>query len=228
MDYDKDSCYNVPAIDQNGNVDQGLDPSNGSNGCRDLNRLNAAQSYSRGRCNHGWCVYVYAYYFEKDVGTGGHRYDWEHIAVWSSYTQRDGNGYPSIKHVGVSQHGNFDKRPVGNVRMHKAIKGSHPKVVYHKDGTFTHDFRLANADDDAVENDFGHWNIDWLLSVWQLNVAIRDKLAGNDWGKAWYELSDWSFAGVIEKSRPSEVPGSLDWSKNDPNCSARMDKDGFC
>lgn len=35
--------------------------------------------------------------------------------------------------------------------------GTHPKVVYHKDGGSTHCIRMANPEDDAIENDKNTW-----------------------------------------------------------------------
>ena len=32
-------------------------------GCRDKIRLDRSQTYVRERCNHGWCAYLYGYYF---------------------------------------------------------------------------------------------------------------------------------------------------------------------
>jgi glutaredoxin len=95
LDYDTDSCYNVPAIgfDANNNiiVAQGLENLDTSltGGCRDKADLDNTNAYSRQRCNSGWCAYMYDYYFEKDVkyqysnvADNGHRHDWEHIIVW--------------------------------------------------------------------------------------------------------------------------------------------------
>lgn len=86
MDFDTDGCYNVPAIGADGRTSEGLDPRSGdSDGCRDPSDLANNNVYARQRCNNGWCAYIYDYYFEKDTaffGLGGHRHDWEHIAVW--------------------------------------------------------------------------------------------------------------------------------------------------
>jgi hypothetical protein len=93
MDYDTDSCYNVPAVgyDSSGNiaVAQGLPLGDHSTDCcRDKSDLDNTNAYSRQRCNSGYCAYMYAYYFEKDVGAdivgdaAGHKNDWEHVIVW--------------------------------------------------------------------------------------------------------------------------------------------------
>lgn len=84
MDFDKDGCYNVPAIDADGNISEGLEHNwvSASQDCRDASDLENNNVYSRQRCNNGWCVYLYDYYFEKDVAIEnfadpGHTHDWE-------------------------------------------------------------------------------------------------------------------------------------------------------
>lgn len=84
MDFDTDGCYNVPAIDAEGNISQGLEHNwvSASQDCHDASDLENNNVYSRQRCNSGWCVYIYDYYFEKDVAVQnfidvGHTHDWE-------------------------------------------------------------------------------------------------------------------------------------------------------
>lgn len=154
LDFDTDGCYNVPAIDAEGNVAEGLPYEwvGLSSDCRDESDLDNNNVYSRQRCNSGWCVYLYGYYFEKDVPVanffgGGHRHDWEHIAVWvSTETGR-------AEYVGASQHGNYELKPAADVRW----DGDHPKIVYHKDGASTHCFRFAGEADENIENHKGVW-----------------------------------------------------------------------
>ncbi|MFG2714198.1 NPP1 family protein [Streptomyces goshikiensis] len=84
LDYDTDGCYNVPAIGPDGRISEGLghDNTTGERDCRDRSDLDNTNAYSRQRCNSGWCVYLYDYYFEKDVAVqnvadaGGHVHDW--------------------------------------------------------------------------------------------------------------------------------------------------------
>lgn len=60
LDYDTDSCYNVPAIDAQGNLAQGLKSTYQSNTkyCRDEADLDNQNVYVRERCNNGWCAYM--------------------------------------------------------------------------------------------------------------------------------------------------------------------------
>lgn len=57
LDYDTDSCYNVAAIDKDGNVAQGLDTKGDiTEGCREPKDLDNQNVYVRKRCNGDWCV----------------------------------------------------------------------------------------------------------------------------------------------------------------------------
>ncbi|CAI4217808.1 unnamed protein product [Parascedosporium putredinis] len=200
LDFDRDGCYNVPAIDAYGKVAEGL-PHNWvsvSSDCRDASDLDNNNVYARQRCNGDWCVYLYDYYFEKDVAIQffldvGHTHDWEHIAVWV----RNGKA----EYVGASQHGNFEIKAASQVRW----DGEHPKLVYHKDGASTHCFRFANAADDAIENHKGVWFRGPLISWNGFPAGIRDILAAHNFGKANLALKDASFPGTLSKAKPSAV-----------------------
>ncbi|CAM5442786.1 hypothetical protein SFUMM280S_00289 [Streptomyces fumanus] len=88
FDYDTDGGYPTPAISADGTVNAGLNPTGALNGnCRDAADLDNTNSYSRAKCDNGWCAYLYGLYFEKDQALpgsslGGHRHDWEH-ARWA-------------------------------------------------------------------------------------------------------------------------------------------------
>ncbi len=199
MDFDTDGCYNVPAISADGVVSEGLDPGSGdSAGCHDPSDLANNNVYSRQRCNNGWCAYIYDYYFEKDtawLGLGGHRHDWEHVAVWV----RDG----AAQLVSASQHGDYQVKAAGDVRW----DGTHPKIVYHKDGLNTHAFRFANEADEAIENATGAWFYGALVS-WNgfPSTAIRDKLMSTDFGSANIAIKDASFPSHLDSSRGDNAP----------------------
>lgn len=151
MDFDTDSCYQTAAVDPDGNTNPGLQHKNTgiTENCRKVNRLDNSNTYSRQRCNGGWCAIMYEYYFEKDVVTkgspvdGGHRHDWENVVV---FTQ---NG--ELKGVATSCHSGY-----GNAEYSPRTDGTHPLVVYHKDGVESHCIRTANDGEDP-ENDKGVW-----------------------------------------------------------------------
>ncbi|KAK0610349.1 necrosis inducing protein-domain-containing protein [Bombardia bombarda] len=203
LDFDTDGCYNVPAISAAGVIAEGL-PHNWvglATDCRDLSDLNNNNVYSRQRCNNGWCIYMYDYYFEKDVAIAdfidvGHTHDWEHISVWV----RDGGG---AEYVAASQHGGWEIKYYTDVRW----DGEHPKMVYHKDGAGTHAFRFANAADDAIENAKGVWFRGPLVSYNGFPAGIRDKLYAYDFGKATIALKDGQFPSHITSAIPSQISG---------------------
>lgn len=215
LDFDTDGCYNVPAIDADGNIVEGLDNNftGLSSDCRDLSDLENNNVYSRQRCNSGWCVYLYGYYFEKDVAIPyfwdpGHRHDWEHIAVWV----KDGEG---AQYVAVSQHGGYDIRAASDVRW----EGDRPKVVYHKDGVSTHCFRFGNEDDDNIENHLGVWFKGDLVSYNGFPGDTRDKLFDHDFGKANIAIKDSNFSNRLGNAKPDEIDFDVnldDGSPGDP------------
>ncbi|MFD8194683.1 NPP1 family protein [Streptomyces wuyuanensis] len=87
--------------------------------------MEQSNSYSRPKCNNGWCAIMYALYAEK------------------------------AKYVSVSAHGDWLTRHGWDMRFDPS--GTHPKIVYHKDGPGTHALRFADSADDAVENSTGGW-----------------------------------------------------------------------
>jgi hypothetical protein len=197
LDFDKDGCYNTPAIDAYGNIAQGLDHHNtgGADGCRDLSDLDNNNVYTRQRCNNGWCVYIYDYYFEKDVAVqhvhdvGGHVHDWEHIAV---FVQGD-----EARMVAASKHGKYDTKDAGKIMW----DGTHPKIVYHKNGGSAHSFRFAKKKDDNIENHKGVWFRGPLVSWNGFPGNTRDLLVGHDFGKATMAIKDDQFQRNIDLAR---------------------------
>ncbi|WP_399946549.1 NPP1 family protein [Streptomyces sp. BBFR25] len=198
VDYDTNSCYNVPAIGPDGAIAQGLghDNTTSSRDCRDQSDLDNTNAYSRQRCNLGWCVYLYDYYFEKDVAVenvvdaGGHVHDWEHIAVWVKNGQAE--------YVATSAHGGYHVHRASEVRW----DGTHPKVVYQKDGGSTHNFRLANEGDEPPENHYHNWRRPALVSYNGFPDGLRDKLFAADFGKATMGIKDSAFSGNLSSAIP--------------------------
>ncbi|KAH6614687.1 necrosis inducing protein-domain-containing protein [Chaetomium sp. MPI-SDFR-AT-0129] len=214
LDFDTDGCYNVPAIDAQGNIAQGLEHNfvGLSSDCHDLSDLDNNNVYSRQRCNSGWCVYLYGYYFEKDVAVAdfidvGHTHDWEHIAVWVS----DETG--KAEWVGASQHGGFEIKAAADVRW----DGEHPKMVYHKDGASTHCFRFGNTDDDNIENAKGVWFRGALVSYNGFPSAdLRNALFAHDFGKATIGFKDDTFASHINSAKPGSVSFDVNTDNGSP------------
>lgn len=157
----------------------------------------------RTRCNNGWCAYLYDYYFEKDVAikhvqdVGGHRHDWEHIAVFVHHGE--------LRVVAASQHGDFETRSADDgVRMDG---GTHPKMVYHKNGGVTHCFRFAHEDDENVENDSGGWYRGALVDYETgFPGNTRDILMAHDFARAKIAINDKNFKANLDYARNDLVP----------------------
>ncbi|MFF2523511.1 NPP1 family protein [Streptomyces liangshanensis] len=209
-DYDGNGCYATPAIGPDGNLAPGLGLGGAVNGnCHDKSDLDASQTYSREKCNNGWCAVVYASYFEKDQasdgvgevagGTNGHRHDFEHVISWINQASN------RVEYVSTTVHSSTATYPRSQVRF----DGSHPKVVYHKDGGFTHYFRLANAGDDAVENYYHSWRYPPLVgwNGWP-STALRDKLNYANFGSATIKTTDNGdrFRNLLNAAKPGGIP----------------------
>ncbi len=199
FDYDTDGCYPTPAISPAGVVAGGLKNSGALNGeCRDQSDLDNTNSYARSKCNNNWCAHLYDLYFEKDQAVAGidccgHRHDIEHVVVWVSGGQ--------AQYVSTSAHGNYSTQP----RSQVAWEGTHPKVVYHKDGASTHCFRLAGATEQP-ENHYRAWQYPDLVSWDRFPSGVRDTLVRADFGSASLAIKDGAFESNLAKAKPSGIP----------------------
>ena len=234
FDYDRDSCYPVPAISAGGEVATGL-PLSGTvaSKCRTASRLGSTNSYSRYKCDagSGWVGIVYTLYFEKDQvswgpGSLGHRHDWEHVVVWVRVGRASSATGPAkvtseVRYVATSRHGRFVVHALPAVRFLVVNRNDnnsndstdawphetrHPKVVYHKDGWSTHCFRIAAPHDDPPENHSGRWQFPPLVG-WDdgFPPGVREKLVAADFGKADFGIKDGNFQNNLRKAMPQEV-----------------------
>ncbi|WP_184808712.1 NPP1 family protein [Actinophytocola algeriensis] len=199
FDYDGDGCYPTPAIGPDGTIAPGLNNSGALNGnCRDASDLDNTNSYSRSKCNNGWCAYLYDLYFEKDQAIPGwdccgHRHDIEHVVIWVQNDQ--------AQYVSTSAHGNYSTYPRNQV----AWEGTHAKIVYHKDGLSTHCFRIASQTE-PPENHYGAWQYPDLVSWDNYPAGIRDRLVNADYGSASLAIKDSAFASNLAKAKPAGIP----------------------
>ncbi|KAF1813981.1 NPP1-domain-containing protein [Eremomyces bilateralis CBS 781.70] len=198
LDFDKDSCYHVAAIDKDKNLNPGLEPRNNNlDLCRAQDRLYHSNAYSRQRCNHGWCAYMYGYYFEMDqmfaFGQNGHRHDWEFIIVWTLNDE--------VRFVSWSAHGDYTTAYYTGVRF----EGNHPKLVYHHGAANTGSFRLAKPEDDKIENHWGVWFKAWLVSREVVRDDIGHALMVHDWGNAHSDMKDERFGGSLNEAMPQDA-----------------------
>lgn len=217
LDWDKDTCYHTAAIDPNGNTNPGLETTPQVGPCRQADRLSHCNAYSRERCNHGWCVYMYGYYSEMDndawANAYGHRHDWEHAMVWirgdapwSVMWSAHGDCKSCCKKANslgcanyLSSDSDADPREV------RWEGDTHPKLVAHHGGARTGSLRLAKGDDDNIENDFGRWFTCHLQSREKMNDWIGHKLMTTDFGSAHIDLTDEKFPEVLEKYMPKQA-----------------------
>jgi hypothetical protein len=201
FDYDGDGCYPTPAISPSGQVATGLKNSGALNGnCHDRSDLDNTNSYSRSKCNNGWCAYLYDLYFEKDQAVPGwdccgHRHDIEHVVIWVNQAA------DQAEYVSVSAHGNYTTYP----RSQVGWEGTHAKVIYHKDGVSTHCFRIASMTEQP-ENHYGTWQYPDLVSWDHYPPGIRDRLMSADFGSASFAIKDSAFNDNLTKAKPPNIP----------------------
>ncbi|MEU8847951.1 NPP1 family protein [Streptomyces sp. NPDC048564] len=199
-DYDGDGCYATAAIGADGTLNPGLKLGGDVNGnCHDHAQLANANTYSRAKCNDGWCAVMYASYFEKDQITLGpaalgHIHDWEHVIVWISNNQAE--------YVSVSQHNTYQLAARSAIRF----DGTHPKIVYHKDGVSSHCFRFADTNDEPAENATGNWFFPRSVGWEGYPAGYRDKLMSADFGSATIKIDDGDFQWALNYAKPSGIP----------------------
>ncbi|MBE3044484.1 NPP1 family protein [Candidatus Bathyarchaeota archaeon] len=149
----------------------------------------------------------YDYYFEKDQAShgtfaSGHPHDWENIVV---FTAGEGADEHVIFTAASCHHGYGG----GDALLGG---GTHPLVVYNKDGTQTHCFRLASPDDVAqAENHTGGFVNTPLLGWGRLRDEVPkayEAIANSDnWGGTSAKIQDSEFAVWLNKAR--EAGGDL-------------------
>lgn len=237
FDFDRDGCYPSVGIGRNGVYNGGEDRVGAPQSrCRDLSDLNNSNVYSRTRCRTGggawgnrvYCATMYSLYFQKDqvlpasacdgCDAAGHRHDVESVIIWT-ISRDDWNSDPNnkvITDVTISQHRDRQTLPANSstIRWWTDASGrnTHPKIVYHKDGGSTHVLRFGNPSDETIENHWGRW---WLngLVTWEnmsgdgsLNNAAMRNLFNNPQSGVNYHFNDQSFCGKINGWKPSSFP----------------------
>jgi hypothetical protein len=188
FDFDADGCY--PATPFHPNEALRANPGTKATaslygGCKDAQWRAYANTIHRQVCKASVesanrverCAHFYELYFEKDQAIGlsflgGHRHDVETMIVWTAKI----NGLnDSATHVSTSAHGKYTTRPISQVQM----QGTHPLVVYHKDGVATHAFRFASADDRARVEFLGNWGEFYAPDIIS-HYSAAASLSGNE------------------------------------------------
>lgn len=207
FDFDGDGCLPSAGISRYGEQNGGLNPSGSiTGGCRRSDFLNYSNTLHRYVCKVSsgitYCGHFFSLYFLKDqvsVFGGGHRHDWEYVAIWTQ------NG--AITHGGYSAHGNLTNAPVSQL----ARENGHVKFVYHKDGLLTHAMRFASSSE-LAENPYGRFVLPTVTSWWTLrgasldNASMRAKLNAFNYGSATIPLRDNNFLTNLNTYRPSGYP----------------------
>ena len=128
-----------PAIGPDGTINGGLNPTGSLNGdCHDAvrpgqhQRLLALQVQQRLVRRRVRPLLREGPGASPNSSIGGHRHDWEHVVVW---VQNGVSASTSPRPPTATS----PSTPASSVRW----TGTHPKVVYHKDGVSTHCFRLG-------------------------------------------------------------------------------------
>jgi hypothetical protein len=207
FDFDTDGCLPSAGISREGKQNGGLNPSGSiTGGCRAANFLDYSNSLHRYACiksgNDTYCGHFYALYFLKDQISalgGGHRHDWEYVAIWTK------NG--AVTHGGYSAHGDLNNADVSTL----ALQNGHLKFVYHKDGALTHAMRFASSGE-AAENGYGTFVTPLITSWYELkgdgvsNATLRANLNSFDYGSATIPLRDSNFLSNLNTYKPSGYP----------------------
>jgi len=198
LDFDKDSCYHVVALDLKGHFNEGQTPYNpkGNIFCRTADRLMHSNAYVRRRCNHYWCAYMYGYYFEKDEGTiEAHIHDWEHVIVWTLHNE--------IFFVSWSAHGKYTRKHISDPDLH-FHEGTHIKIVYHLGAKGTHSMRLAKDSDEPPENHWGQWFVAWLVELTWMEPWSK-MLVEHNWGSAHPDFNGDDFGRKLGEYAPPDA-----------------------
>lgn len=201
FDFDDDGCLPAAAISRSGEQNSGLSTSGTiTGGCRTNNFLDESNTYHRYviQVENGveYSAHAYELYFEKDQAVdyfgGGHRHDVETAIVY--LTDR----VPT--HMAVSAHGDYTLQAWSDLDT----VGTHPKVVYHKDGVTTHAFR--HATDSTAENPYGQWVLPEVVSWYEMtgdsvtNAEMITAFNNNDYGSASFKFKDSRFIDTINDS----------------------------
>lgn len=212
LDFDKDSCYHVVALDLKAHFNEGLEPYNpkGVENCRSGDHLMHSNAYVRRRCNHYWCAYMYGYYFEKDAGilAGSHRHEWEHVIVWTLHD--------NIIWVSWSSHGGYESKYITDSALHFQ-DGTHIKIVYHLGGWGTHSMRLATNADEPPENHWSQWFVAWLVELTWMEPWSK-MLVEHNWGGAHPDMNGDDFGRKLSETAPRDAihnEGFDPWSDAD-------------
>lgn len=207
FDFDTDGCLPSAGISRTGVQNGGLSPTGSiTGGCRSSTFLKTSNTLHRHACitssGHVYCGHFYALYFLKDQISslgGGHRHDWEYVAIWTT----DG----VVTHGGYSAHGKLYNAELASL----PTQNGHMKIVYHKDGALTHAMRFAKSGETA-ENAYGTFVTPTIISWATMtgdgvtNATLRNDLNTYDYGSATIPMRNDNFLSNLNTYKPSSYP----------------------
>ncbi|KIW01642.1 uncharacterized protein PV09_06828 [Verruconis gallopava] len=177
--YVANGCVPFPAVDADGNVSGGLNPSGGSSsGCSS----STGQVYVRGETYNGYFAIMYAWFFPKDEPSPGigHRYDWENIVVWLSSESTDA----TLLGVAVSQHSGY------STSTSPHLDGSEPTIEYESIWPLDHALYFTSTVGGQQP-----------MIAWEnLTDAARSTLNTYDFGAANCKVNDNHFESELAKA----------------------------
>ncbi|MCY8242199.1 NPP1 family protein [Bacillus haynesii] len=176
-------CVPFPAVDAQGNVSGGLEPTGDPKGhCS----KSTGQVYSRSAWYNGVWAIMYAWYFPKDspLPGFGHRHDWEGIVVW---VDNPANKNPKVLSIAYSGHGKFEKVAPSSTIM----EGDHPKIRYDApQAPINHSLYV-----DSIKG-----GMQPLIGWEDLTPAARNALNTHDFGAANVPFNDANFNNNLRKA----------------------------
>ena len=208
FDFDGDGCLPSAGISRTGKQNSGLKTSGKITGdCRSSDFLESSNTYHRSLCKDlggdEYCGHFFSLYFEKDqlfdYFGGGHRHDWEYVAIWTI------NGF--ISHGSYSAHGDLFTKPSNELEQ----ENGRIKFVYHKEGVGSHAMRFSK-DNEKAENPYGRFVLPVIVNWNSMygdglnNGAMRDRLNRYNYNKATLPIKDDRFVNNLNRFRPSGFP----------------------
>lgn len=176
-------CVPHPAVDAAGNTSGGLQNSGSWSGSCGRNE---GQVYARTHCfSSNVCGTMYAWYFPKDGGAGGHRHDWEDVIVWTKGVDASAQFLAAA----YSQHGKYQIRKGSTANR----SGTNLKVRYQRGP-----LGITNHALYPTESGGGYQPVaSWI----RIPGAARHALNVTSFGSANCPINDGRFINEINKAR---------------------------
>ncbi|KAI0134645.1 necrosis inducing protein [Xylariales sp. AK1849] len=182
--YRVNGCDPYPAVDADGNTNEGLSPTGDPAGdCTN----STGQIYARSETYNDTFAIMYSWYWPKDEPSElesllgvGHRHDWENVVVWLSAESTDA----AVLGVAASAHGDY------STETSPTFSGDGVLIKYYTDGILDHSLGFTTDVGDQQP-----------LVAWEsLSTTIQDALNSTDWGAANVPFIDSAFESNLAKA----------------------------